>query len=68
MYDDIGSRKEVPHWHTDDAHKILGVVLAPDNNNMSKKGCVRFQANLRIELEWGLFRVRMYFWPLTVLL
>ena len=33
MYDDLGRRKEVPHCHTDVAHKTLGVMLAPDDNN-----------------------------------
>ena len=26
-------KKEVPHCHTDDTHKILAVILAPDDNN-----------------------------------
>ena len=36
MYDDSSGRKEVPHCHTDEAHKTLGVMLAPDENNRSQ--------------------------------
>jgi len=37
MYDDVRGRKEVPYCHTDDAHKTLCVILAPDDNNKSLK-------------------------------
>ena len=33
MYDDAGARVEVPHCHTNEAHRTLGVMLAPDDNN-----------------------------------
>ena len=33
MYDDNGHRKAVPHYYTDEAHRTLGVMLAPNNNN-----------------------------------
>jgi len=36
-YGDVGYRKKVPHYHTDGAHKTLGVMLAPDDNNRVKK-------------------------------
>ena len=35
MYDDVGGRKEVTHFHTDEAHKTIGVMLAPDDNSKS---------------------------------
>ena len=33
MNDDEGTRIEVPHYHTNEAHRTLGVMLAPDANN-----------------------------------
>ena len=33
MYDDAGARVEVPRCHTNEAHRTLGVMLAPDDNN-----------------------------------
>ena len=33
MYDDEGTQNEVPHCHTDEAHKTLGVMLSSDDNN-----------------------------------
>ena len=33
MYDDNGHRKAVPHCHTDEAHRTLGVMSAPNNDN-----------------------------------
>lgn len=36
MYDDIDGRKVVPYYHTDEAHKPLCVMLAPDDNNKSQ--------------------------------
>ena len=33
MYDDEGTQIEVPHCHTNESHRILGVILAPDDNN-----------------------------------
>ena len=36
LYDDVGRRKEVPHCHTDVAHKTLRVILASDDNKKSQ--------------------------------
>lgn len=36
MYDDDGDSKEVLYWHTVYAHKMLGVMLAPNDNNTSQ--------------------------------
>ena len=36
MYDNVGGRKELPHCHIDEAHKTLGVMLVPDDNNKSQ--------------------------------
>ena len=36
MYDDVRGSKEVPYCHTDVAHKKLGVMLKPDDNNKSQ--------------------------------
>ena len=33
IYDDGGTKKEVPHCYIDDAHKTLGVMLTLDDNN-----------------------------------
>ena len=33
MYDDEGKNIEVLHCHTNDAHRILSVILDPDDNN-----------------------------------
>ena len=41
MYDDEGNKVEVPHCHTDEAHRILGVMLAPDDNNKSQVDMMR---------------------------
>ena len=32
MFNDNDARKVTPHYHTDDTHKNLGVMLAPDSN------------------------------------
>ena len=41
MYDDKGNRKAVPYYHTDEAHKTLGVMLEPDNNNILQIARIR---------------------------
>ena len=33
MYDDEGTKIEVPHCHTSEAHGTLGLMLAPGDNN-----------------------------------
>ena len=33
MYDDEGTKIEVPHCHTNIAHRTLGVILALNDNN-----------------------------------
>ena len=33
MYDVNDNKKDVQHYHTDDAHKKLGVMIVPDDNN-----------------------------------
>lgn len=33
IYDDSGDRTVVPHCHINEAHKNLGVILAPEDNN-----------------------------------
>lgn len=48
MYDDNDDRKEVSHCHTDNAHNILGVMLAPDDNNRQQVERMR-----KIALKFG---------------
>ena len=36
IYDDNVTKEEVPHYHTDETHKILGAILALDENNKSQ--------------------------------
>ena len=33
MDDDTGTKKKVPYFHPNVAHRTLGVILAPDDNN-----------------------------------
>ena len=46
---------EVPHYHTDEGHRALGVILAPDDNNRSQVDRMR-----NIALKFG-DRVRVGF-------
>ena len=53
MYDDVGTKIEVPHCHTDEAHRTLGVMLAPDDNNTlqvsrMKDIALKFGDNVRV--------------------
>ena len=53
MYDDEGTKIEVPHCHTNEAHRSLGVTLAPDNNNKGqvsrmKNIALKFGDNVRV--------------------
>ena len=41
MDDDNGKRTVVPHCHTNEAHKTLGVMLAPEDNNESQVAMMR---------------------------
>ena len=36
MDDENGNRKKLPHCHTDDKHRTLGVMLSPDDNNTAQ--------------------------------
>ena len=53
MYDDKGNRIIVPHCHTDDAHRTLGVMLLPEDNNATqieimKAIAVKFGDKIRV--------------------
>ena len=41
MYDDAETKIEVPHCHKNEAHRTLGVMLAPDDNNKGQVGRMR---------------------------
>ena len=52
MYDDEGARVDVPHCHTNEVHRILGVMLAPDETNKGqvariKETAIKFGDNFR---------------------
>ena len=36
MYDDVGTKKEVLHCHTDEAHTKVSFMLPQDDNNKSQ--------------------------------
>ena len=36
VYDNNGTKKEVPHYCIDEAHNIVGVMIAPDDNNKNQ--------------------------------
>ena len=58
MYDDEGTKIEVPHCHTNEAHRTLGVMLAPDDNNKGqvsrmKDIALKFGDNVRVRFIRG---------------
>ena len=53
MYDNEGARVEVPHCHTNEAHRTLGVMLALDDKNNGqvarmKENTFKFGDNVRV--------------------
>ena len=54
MDNDSGTRTIVPHCHTDESYKTLGVMIAPDDNNTLKvdrmnKITLQFENKIRVE-------------------
>lgn len=61
MYDDAEESKEVPHCYTDETHKTLGDMLAPDDTILVKlRECAKLKLNLATESELDSYGVRTY--------